>query len=354
MKNINQKGSFLVELMVGLLVSITGIMAMVAVFSQFEGQKRTTTQVSESVTNAALSMFPIQHYGKISGFGINNTSLLGCNVLTHDAQTGSSSSFILAPLLITGRNDNENDTIQFVVGNATNYYAANTLTSAMANSLSNFELDSRFGINVGENVIVGQPGSDCTMRQVTGLPTDIGLTNQVIHSGTTYLNASGVSTAAIHNASTGMGIAYSGGAKLINVGTNPQVITFSVNNNQLFQSVNTGIASTSTNQVIGDNIVALKAVYGLDTNADGSVDTWTNVTPATADLRQILGFRVAVISRAPLKEKTSGGTCNVTTVSNISWLGGNIDISGLPDWGCYRYRIIQTTVPLKNAMWSNS
>ncbi len=349
-----QKGSFLVELMIGLLISITGILAMVAVFSQFEGQKRTTTQVSESVSNAALSMFPIQHYGKISGFGINNTSLLGCTVLTYDGETGETSNFRLAPLLITAGADNENDSIQFVIGNAVNYYSANTLASTMATSTSDFELDSRFGIRVGENVIVGQPGSDCSMRQVTSLPTGTGLTNNVSHNATSYLNSSGVSVSALHNSATGLGISYSGGAKLINVGTDPQVITFSINNNQLLQRINTGIASSSRNQVIGDNIVALKAVYGLDTNADGSVDSWTNVTPADTDLRQILGFRVAVISRAPLKEKTSGGVCNVTNVSNISWLGGNIDISGLPDWGCYRYRLIQTTVPLKNAMWSNS
>ena len=84
MKTLNkrnkQKGSFILELMIGLFMSLITILGVMTIYSQFEGQKRTTTQAGQTIGNVALSLFPIQQFGRMSGFGFNSKTHLGVTV----------------------------------------------------------------------------------------------------------------------------------------------------------------------------------------------------------------------------------------------------------------------------------
>jgi len=89
----------------------------------------------------------------------------------------------------------------------------------------------------------------------------------------------------------------------------------------------------------------------------------------------VIAVRVAVVARSALAEKPSGidGTkCDATTDGTESptpgpdlrprWVGGLIDVSASGDpspasplyWKCYRYRVFETTVPLRNWIWRSS
>jgi type IV pilus assembly protein PilW len=37
-----------------------------------------------------------------------------------------------------------------------------------------------------------------------------------------------------------------------------------------------------------------------------------------------------------------------------AWSGGTFDLSADPNWQCYRYRVFETTVPLRNWIWKSS
>jgi hypothetical protein len=64
-----------------------------------------------------------------------------------------------------------------------------------------------------------------------------------------------------------------------------------------------------------------------------------------------------------LKEKpTTGTTCDATPLATRpdrgqDWIyqsmaGANIDLSTVSaDWNCYRYKLFQTSVPLRNMIW---
>lgn len=73
------------------------------------------------------------------------------------------------------------------------------------------------------------------------------------------------------------------------------------------------------------------------------------------------GVRIAVVARSDLREKPDAATraCATTTVTPIpDWTGGTPpdppnDGSDLPDsWKCYRYKVYETIVPLRNMIWS--
>lgn len=133
---------------------------------------------------------------------------------------------------------------------------------------------------------------------------------------------------------------------------------------------------TSANGVwipIADNIVSMRAVYGIDdggnggTANDGIVDTWTQNQPlsvATPTVRweQVLSARISIVSRSRQYEKDAattaaspawaGDSAN-TTLHDTSWAASYPhDLSTLgSDWGHYRYRLFETTVPFRNLIW---
>ena len=130
--------------------------------------------------------------------------------------------------------------------------------------------------------------------------------------------------------------------------------TYSVNNSAQFgYSPNGG-----TFVVIADGIVLMKAEYGTDANSDGVVDSteWSFSAPASP--LQVLAVRMAIVARSaqPEKPNPATGVCATTTISP-TWAGGTLDLSGnrglaaSDDWKCYRYKVFQTTVPLRNVIW---
>ena len=139
---------------------------------------------------------------------------------------------------------------------------------------------------------------------------------------------------------------------------------FSVINNQL--SV---VASLTSNaqQIVADNIVQLKAQYGHDNGVnngtvltgpyaagDGIVDGYDTLTPATAAAwNQVLTVRIGLVARSAQAEKPSGsGPACDTTTTQPSWSGGSFNLSANANWTCYRYKVFETVIPLKNILWT--
>lgn len=114
-KHDKQGGSFLIEAMVGMFVGVTGVMAMMFVMSRFEEQKRTTTEVTQALSQASLALFPIQHVAKTAGYGFTDNSISGCSVTAYNANaTPPNYSFNLIPAQITaGADAKTSDAITF-------------------------------------------------------------------------------------------------------------------------------------------------------------------------------------------------------------------------------------------------
>ena len=84
------RGVSLVELLVGLVIGMIGVVIMMQIFSVSEGYKRTTTGGDDAQNNGAIGLYGLQRDLRQAGQGTNSfnglvppgaaASLIGCNV----------------------------------------------------------------------------------------------------------------------------------------------------------------------------------------------------------------------------------------------------------------------------------
>jgi type IV pilus assembly protein PilW len=355
------RGFGLVELMVGMLIGLIGVIVVFQTFAVAEGYKRTTTSGADAQQNGSIALYYIERDLRMAGYGINNPALLGCQVNAYDAGPPERNfNFRMTPVVITDGASGAPDSIQILAGSSALLPSPTELIQTMVSATSSYRVSTRFGFLPGDLVIAGQTGSDCSLAQVTGLPTGAGQTDQIDHNTGSYIDANGGAAVARYNKAAGLGVSYNAfdytsqnGGRMFNLGPAPGLNQYAVTSSQLMQTQTLqGTAASS----LADNIVQLQAQYGKDLNgSDGIVDTWDATMPATptaADWAAVLAVRIAIVARSGLREKPNPatGACDTTTTTP-SWAGGSLDLSADPDWRCYRYRIFETTVPLRNLIW---
>ncbi|HXF66768.1 MAG TPA: PilW family protein [Burkholderiales bacterium] len=355
-------GVSLVELMVAAAIGLIASIAIFQVFAAFEGQKRTTAAGGEAQTNGALALFTIERDIRMAGYGINNLDFLGCTILGWDEQVGGGTAFTVqfVPVRITqGAGSTSGvagapDTISVMYGNGELLPNPANLTANMPSPAAVFKVNNRYGFREGDLVVAAEPGKDCTLAQVSGLPGTPGQTDNVIHNSGTYTDPNtGVQIPTRYNKPGGLGVAYTTNGKLFNIGSLPQNNIYAISNAQL--TLQQMLSAPSTAPVaIYDGIVQLQAQYGKDTNGDGVVDVFDEVTPTTpAGWAQVLAIKLALVARSGLYERTEvspaaiklweDSTTPPTTTGPVWTLTA--------DERRYRYKVFHTVVPIRNMIW---
>lgn len=361
-------GFSLVEIMVAMVIGLIGTIVIFQVFAVSEGYKRTTTSGGDAQTNGALALFSVERDARMAGYGINDTSLLGCTVRAYDegppVREWPDLQFRLVPVVIDDGAAGAPDKITVMFSASDLVMGPAKLTQNMPSPAATFKVDNRFGFVEGDLIIAAEAGQDCTLGQATGIPGTPGQTDNVIHNSGNYTNAQGQNVPAKYNKASGLGVSYSTNGKLFNLGAGPVTNIYSIVNGQL--NLQTLLTSATPTPIV-DGIVQLQAEYGKDdgvnngtvTNAtyaadDGIVDKYDTASPAAGDAvgwSRIIAIRLAMVARSNLMEKPDpDGVCRTTTVAP-AWAGGAIDLSTDPNWQCYRYKVFQTTVPIRNLIW---
>jgi type IV pilus assembly protein PilW len=357
-------GFSLVELMVGVVIGLIGIIVIYQVFAVSEGVKRTTTGGGDAQQNGALALFSIERDARMAGYGMNILEFLGCKTRFYDEGVSPPKEVLdwkLAPLeIVQPANQvppgvaNGPDQISLMYGTSDLTMGPAKLTQDMPSPAAVYKVNNRYGFMPGDAIIAVEPGKDCTIAQVTETPGTPGQSDNVIHNSGNYKDDAGVTHPARYNKAGGLGIAYTTNGYLYNLGSLPFKITYRVEGNRLtWQNEMTDAVSTP----ILDNVVQVQAQYGKDNNNDQTVDVWDDITPpaGSTDWRKIIAIRVALVARSTTPERPdpATGVCNITTV-NPAWMGGEVDLRvTTPDdsWQCYRYKVFQTVVPLRNLIW---
>jgi len=117
------------------------------------------------------------------------------------------------------------------------------------------------------------------------------------------------------------------------------------------------------------NLVNVKFQYGIDSDGDGALDTWVSATGAwspanvlvtpRATLDRIKALRIGVIARAeridPTRIRDFHWVLFDCELANKSACPGRLE-GTIPATvaGAYRYRIMETVVPLRNALWNRA
>ena len=360
-------GFSLVEIMVGMVISLLSILVVLQTFGVFEGQKRSTTSGSDAQTNGVFAIYTVERDVRMAGYGFTDVAALGCKI--NRSYNGTSSILSLAPVTIVKGVGGLPDTVRILSSGKDGFSIPTRIITDHPPQATNFFLNTTLGIAVDDLLVAYEPGKDCTLLQVTGIPNG---NVQIHHQSTSPWNPPGG-----QNIMPPSG--YKAGAMLLNLGNLiDHLYSLDANSNLILADYNSS-TNVSTNQVLVPDIVNLKAQYGFDTRigtqTDARVDTWSNTMidadgvggiGNAGDIARIYAVRLAFVARSALKEKAVAGTCVTTTASSVNlprWSGGvsgasvAIDVSKNPDgsanadWQCYRYKTFETVIPLRNLIW---
>ncbi|MES2090671.1 MAG: PilW family protein [Pseudomonadota bacterium] len=353
-----QQGFTLIELMVGVVLGMLAIVAIAQVLVLSEGNKRSITSGADAQISGALGLFSLQREVGMSGYGVSAIpAALGCTV-NYQAGTNPAGTFTLAPVLI-GAGDDGSDTITILRSTKNSFSVPMLVTAAHASASTEFTVQSPFGAAVGDLMLAVPPDvstSNCNIFQVSGNPL-----NQKIPHVTVATSPWNVAAASAN--------AFPINSYLFNLGS-MSMQRFSVNKDTRALE-RSELASTSgawsAAEEVQPQVVMLKAMYGKDTNADGSVDTYNTTTPTNnAEWTQVRSIRVLIVARSGQPEKTAEptpallewdvGTKNDTvtgaTTCHTDRQCISIDLSPLgADFRKYRYKLYDTVIPLRNVLW---
>lgn len=354
------KGFSLVEVMVGMLIGMIGIIVMMQLFSLTEGQKRSTTGGGDAQSAGAIALYGLQRDIRQGGYGISDIRLLGCNVLLRTGVTLNT----FAPVTINHASipagDPNTDTLLVVYGNANSSPLGETIIDQAGTPPYTVAALASFAVN-DRVIAVPKSPTACLNPTTMALVGSVGTTVNVPAGNDPNGNA-------IPAGDSGMAL-----GTLFNLGQGPKILAYAIHRGNLtvcnYMTSNCGTACTSTDGPLGtavggscsaawvpiaNNVVSMRAEYGRDTSVpmDAVVDVYDQTTPATACGWAMVGaLRLALVARNGQFEKTA------VTAGAPVWAGTNsatsvpINLTSDASWQNYRYKVFQTTVPLRNVSW---
>lgn len=143
------------------------------------------------------------------------------------------------------------------------------------------------------------------------------------------------------------------------------------------------VANSNLALPISNGIVNMQVQYGIDTgrnnptascnhtaaanDADAIIDSWVDATGAWANnaaansptifnTRRIRAVRIGLVARSSVLERDCATNPVTTAAPVIAWDDGTTVTPNLAatdaNWQCYRYKVYQTTINLRNTTWS--
>jgi len=371
-------GFSLVEIMVGMVIGMLGIIVMMQVFALAEGQKRATTGGGDAQNNGAIALYGVQRDIRQSGWGNSELKLIGCDVLLPSTRSAAAPPAVtlnpMAPLTINHpaipAGDANTDTLLIVYGNTNGtpqgdgFVATNTTANI-------FQVQTPTSFTVNDWVIAiarNRPAQPASCGTILDRVTCVG-------NGCAVAIPSAANVIVTTGAAVGTLLGGAPSSTLYNLGQAPRVLAYAIRGGNLtlcdYMTNDCGSGANTGNSTIwvpiGSNIVSLRAQYGRDTTnqatlaMDGIVDVYDQTTsvlqtvnnvaptPTTAcGWARISAVRLVLVARSGQYEKTP------VTTSAPAWLGTAttpIVLSSYTNWQNYRYKIFQTVVPLRNIAW---
>lgn len=366
-----QGGVTLVELLVAMLISLVATIVIFQTLALSEGYKRTSISGGEAQQRGSLALYSVTRDMKQAGFGFNSTpALFGCAMHAYEGVVASArgdfsaSMQPLAPVVvIPGGSAATPDSLLVFTGSSAANSGPLFATSNIPVGGTSTTVDNRYGVSLGDVLLIGQTGSDCSIAQVTGLPA-------------TPSNRIDFVAPARYNFSTGMPVAYTAlTAQIFNLGPRPTLNLYAIDGQHRLVLTNLlqNDAAAATPVVLAESVVQMKAQYGVDNGAgggtpnDGIIDAFVDPPLGAIPASQVIAVRLAIVARSDQPEKSSSGSaaaadCDTTPADSpsLAWyttpgpppVTTYIDVSGASaDAACYRYKTFQTVVSLRNMLW---
>ncbi len=387
-------GFSLVEVMVGIVIALIAVLVIYQVFDVSESIKRNATGAGDAQQNGLLSAFSMMLQFSNAGANIAVVGdeldtcpfYTGAIATTNDLQTAFAVNMRPIPVLVL---DSGSDTTSdaFVVGYGASERIVTSVDFASAPSVTighdgdTYSVQSPLGFQKNDVVIVmsadaGGAGICATsvVKNVSAVDADGYVT--LTHSEPMVDPAAAT--------------AVDGSSSLLNLGASPRRVMFDVDSNGTLRSQELfHVDVSNTSQPFGaldqptpiaNNIVLMKIQYGVGDPTNGFIQKWVKAgNDGTEDwsastvlgsmtyqnLSRIKAVRIALIVRSESYDKCAyADVCPGPTTNKFSYsLFGQCDgipcpaaITGsldpTPGSGNFRYRVYETVVPLRNAVWN--
>ena len=350
-----QRGFSLIEVLIGLLIAMIGVVIMMEVLITSEQRTRTTSGGNEAMSSGAVMLHLMQRDLLQAGYGINSLGILGCNLALPNGKVVP-----LAPVVI--------------------YAAGNTSTVVPAGDPNTDRMLVVYGNDTGQpegNTVYSLSGSAYTVQA----PTAFHEQDYVIpYTGSCTANLTMTKVTVVGATDVTVDTPVASTTTLYNLGAAPRVIAYAVRNGSLtmcdYMTSDCTNTSAANWTAIAGNIVSLRAQYGRDTAVgamDGVVDQWDQTTPTdSCKWVRATAVRYAIVARSAQTDSTLNSSgqrvCEPATTTAPNWQGTTatapsqtlpIDLTlskdqngnTVSDWQCYRYRTFETIAPSRNVLW---
>lgn len=378
------KGMTLVELLVAMAIALVLTLAVTSVISIGQAHRRTTTSTNDMEQTGAYAAYLLDRVVRSAGSGFTQSwkdqGVYGCKLIASRGGTAilprgstfpvpfagflgnaaGAANLRMTPVLIhSGASAGGSDVLMVMGGNAPAGDVPRPVRSFDTGTTS-LRLDNTIGLKPGDIGLVSQNGAtDCLIEQVSSTFAD-GAGVQLLPLSGTYYTAGASNQLQTLASSTSAFFTPLGNAGVSNL----QFQLYGVgDNNTLFRYDLLRQNGTDSPEAVADGVVAMRALYGLDTDTNGAIDTWvdpaaTGYDPATmmtapTKQRQVVAIRIALLMRTSLLEKPNADGNKVSPgsyvlFSDIDALKKTINLSA--DEQNYRYRVVDFTVPVRNTL----
>ncbi len=356
-----ETGFSLIEIMIGMVIGALGVAIMLQLFAASEGQNRTITAGGDAQINAAIAMNTLRADILISGYGLAYP-MLGCDVLLPSGVTIAGMAPVTINPAAIPAGDPNTDTVLVAYGSGNGSSEGDGITSAPPTGFPNnvYAVQTPTSFASGDLVIA-----------LPRIPTPPPLCNNGVG-----LVIDRVTNVLVSNVTVAAGVAGMANGRLYNLGQTVTLRAYAVRGGNLtvcdYGVNDCGLAANVGNEAIwtpiAGGIVSMRAQYARDTLTPAPVttpepqifyraDTYDQTAPAC--WARVSAVRMALVARSDQLEKPTGSPANHVTSQAPVWAGSAtspIDVSGYPaaagfSWQDYRYKVLQTVMPLRNVSW---
>ena len=378
-----QRGVGLIEVMISIVIGMLMVLVIYQIYEVSEGQKRTITAGSDAMQNASYGLYALGRDLSMAGNGIASSAstLIAC---PFDPVNPGQSVFPIPVVIQTGATANDPDRLTAFYGGSSTLSTPAKFTAASAGSTYQVAGPVAFS---QYDVIVAVQGPSCSSWTLS-----------TINAGGVAVNAANGFATITHTAfapAAGIGAPYSAAtASLVNLGksTCPNPPGQQATVGRIQYTVDPAAHALRTQNLMGivcgavdvpaslpispivSEVANLKAQYGLATVPPGGNITWQDsngtwladllaidaTTPIgqaqrLTQLRRLIAVRIALVTRSAQYDKDEvAPMCGPPLPARCLQMFDNTVTMNLTlnDDPHYRYKVLETIVPMRNALWN--
>jgi len=339
------RGTSLIDVLVGLAVAMVSLILVYQAFVALDTVRRNAAATADAQANAAFALFALasQIGNAGAGWALAGRWLDTCPVVADVAATLRPVDVLIADSGAADRPDS------LVVRQS--LARAIALPAALASAApagADFRVESPDGFTAGDRLVAITRDGRCVTTQATSVTAPVGGIVTVAH--------------------TPIAIDLPLTSVLLDLGPAGRASTlrFDVASGTLRS---TDLANGDAPVPLTSNVVNLKFQYGVDTDADGALDTWVRAdapgpwsqaallaAPRTT-LERIKAVRVGIILRSERIDRSLARSFHWVLFDcardDKTACPGRLEGSIPGDAnGSYRYRTLETVIPLRNVIWN--